>query len=427
MEKATKDLRIALWVLLVMASTGCTGTSSSESKAERYADSLTMALQKIADSSLIPGFAVAVVDSSQVLYARGFGFANREDSIPFEPGTIHGVASVSKTFVALGIMKLVDEKKLQLDEPINNILPYTIRSPWFPGTPITVRHLLTHTSSIIDDAFVPYYIGEADICLEEDGPQYDSLPSYLQPNLKYYRMGKKISLDENIRKYAVSGGRWYTDSTFLKKEPGSYFQYSNLGASIAARIIEIRSGLSFRAFTSKYIFEPLHMNSTAWDLKDLPAARVSKVYAANDERSPTGVVVHPQYFMTNYPVSGLRTNAIDLSVFLVEMIRGYNGKGKLLSAAAYRTLFTEQPSREGMNRKDSSIFNGKYSIALLWSVSASGHRMHFGGNTGIYAFMYFDPKTQRGALAYCNLRDNRFGDILATTAKYEPYLVAHNP
>jgi CubicO group peptidase (beta-lactamase class C family) len=388
---------------------------------------LTIALKKVKDSSLIPGFAVAVVDEKGILYSKGFGYANLKDSIPFEPGTIHGVASVSKTFVALSIMKLVDEKKLRLDEPINNILPYPIRNPWFPETPITVRHLLTHTSSIIDDAFVPYYIGEADICLEEDGPEYDSLPAYLHPNLEYYRMGKKISLDENIRKWTVPGERWYTDSTFLKKKPGTYFQYSNLGASIAARIVEIRSGLSFREFTRTYIFKPLHMNSSAWDLKDLPASRVSKIYAGDDEQKPGAVVQLPHYFMTNYPVSGLRTNASDLSAYLVEMIRGYNGKGKLLSAEAYKTLFAGQPVVDGMNRNDSTIFNDHYSKAVLWSISATGTRMHFGGNTGIYAFVYFDPARGRGALAYCNLRDDHFGEILATVAKYEPYLEGNTP
>ena len=391
-------------------------------RAPSYADSLTIALNSFKDKSLIPGFSVSIVNDKSVLYSKGFGYANIKDSIAFTPLTMNWVASISKTFIALSIMKLVEENKLYLDEPINSILPYKIINPYYPNSPITVRHLLTHTSTLIDDAFIPYYIGEADICILNDSKAYDSLPAYLQPNLEYFRMGKMISLDENIRKYTQPGGKWYTDSTFLQKEPGKYFQYSNLGASIAARIVEIKSNMTFIEFTRKYIFEPLKMKNTAWNFEELDPKQVSRIYAHNDEQNPTGVVEHPQYYMTNYPVSGLKTNAIDLSIYLMEMIKGFDGKGRLLKKSSYQILFQPQLNAEGLNKSDSTIFNDKFDMALLWSVSAADIRLHFGGNTGVYAFIYFNPKTKKGALAYCNLRDNSFGELLRIVSKYEPII-----
>jgi len=384
-----------------------------------YSDSLTKALDHFAKNSLIPGFSVSIVSGDGVLYSKGFGYANISEHTPFTPLTVNWVASVSKTFVALSIMKLVEEQKISLDDPINSILPYPIHNPHYPDRPITVRHLITHTSTIIDDAFVPYYIGEADICIVNDSKKYDSLPAYLLPNLAYYRMGKKISLDEHIRKYTQPGANWYTDSTFLKKAPGTFFQYSNLGAAIAARIVEIKSGRTFADYTRKYIFEPLKMQHTGWNFEDLDPGMVSKIYAHNDEVAPTGVVEHPQYYMTNYPVSGLKTNAIDLSSYLIEMIRGFEGKGKLLSKKSWQMLFQPQFEGEGLNRSDSATFNNRFSIATLWSVSAEGYRMHFGGNTGVYAFLYFNPKTNGGALAISNLRDNGFGEVLTLVHRYE--------
>jgi CubicO group peptidase (beta-lactamase class C family) len=345
--------------------------------------------------------------------------ADIKKGIPFSPESINWVASISKTFVALSILKLVEQGKLNLDQPINQILPYSIVNPHFPKIPITVRHLVTHTSGIIDDAFVPYYIGEADICIVNDSKQYDSLPAYLQPNLAYFRMGKKISLDEHIQKYTQPKASWYTDSTFLNKEPGKYFQYSNLGAAIAARIVEIKSGLSFIDFTKKYIFQPLEMKQTGWNFEDVDAKLVSKIYAQNDEQKPTSVVEHPQYYMTNYPVSGLKTNATDLSKYLIEMIKGANGQGKLLQQSSYQILFKPQLNCDGLNKTDTSIFNSKFNIATLWSVSAKGTVLHFGGNTGVYSFIYFNPKTKKGALAIANLRDNSFGEILRLVNKYE--------
>ena len=134
---------------------------------------------------------------------------------------------------------------------------------------------------------------------------------------------------------------------------------------------------------------------------------------------PTAVVEHPQYYMTNYPVSGLKTNAIDLSNYLIEMIKGYEGNGKLLTRKSYQTLFQPQSNFEGLNKTDTSIFNGKFNIATIWSVTSSGIVLHFGGNNGVYSFIYFNPKTKKGALAYCNLRDNSFGELLAIIKKYE--------
>ncbi|WP_298223647.1 serine hydrolase domain-containing protein [Flavobacterium sp.] len=414
-----KNLFVIFPIMILLLTSCSTSKKTASIVSNTYSDSLTSTLNDFAKKSLIPGFSVAIVNDKEILYSKGFGYSNLKDRVAFTPLTINWVASISKTFVALSIMKLVEENKLNLDDPINTILPYKITNPHYPNIPITVRHLLTHTSTIIDDAFVPYYIGEADICLVNDSKEYDSLPKYMQPNLQYYRMGKKISLDENIRKYTQPKAKWYTDSTFLKKEPGTFFQYSNLGASIAARIVEIKSNMSFIDFTKKYIFEPLKMKNTAWNFEDLNQNLISKIYAQNDEQKPTGVVEHPQYYMTNYPVSGLKTNALDLSSYLIELIKGFEGKGKLLNSNSYQTLFKPQLNCEGLNKSDTSIFNDKYNIATLWSVSVTGVRLHFGGNNGVYAFIYFNPKTKKGALAYSNLRDNSFGEILKIVTKFE--------
>ena len=418
----TITVAAALWV------TGCSADRKALSGNHMAStDSLTIELNSFLQKSLIPGFSVSIVNDKEVLYSKGFGLANVKDSIPFTPLTINWVASVSKTFVALAVLKLVEENKLNLDDPVNAILPYKITNPYYPDIPITLRHLLTHTSSIIDDAFVPYYIGEADICLIQDSKAYDSLPAYLLPNLEYYRMGKKISLDEHIKKYTQPDGKWYVDSTFLKKEPGKYFRYSNLGAAIAARIVEIRSGMPFSDFTKKYIFDPIGMKNTAWDFENLPPALVSRIYAQNDDQNPTGVVEHPQYYMTNYPVSALKTNAVDLGKYLIEMIRGYKGNGKLLNPYSYQILFRPQLNCDGLNKSDTDVFNDKFNIATLWSVSAAGIRLHFGGNTGVCAFVYFNPKTGTGALAYCNLRDNSFGELLDIVRKYESTVTTSKP
>lgn len=381
-------------------------------KASPHADSLTKQLQAFALSSPIPGFAVGIVNEEGLQYEAAYGWADREKKTTFTPETIHAVASVSKTFLAVCVLKLVEEGKLKLDEPINDILPFPIYNPHFPNTPIRVKHLLNHTSSIIDDAFVPYYIGEADIYLLNDSKAYDSLPKHLLLDVQYYRMGKKISLEQYIRNYTQKGARWYTDSTFLNKEPGTSFEYSNLAASIAALVVEIKSGQSFRDYSRKVIFEPLHLNHTAWDYDSLPPNSYSKIYAQEDPATDSTVREFPFHYMLSYPASELKTNIHDLASFLSEMIRGYNGHGTLLSTDMYKMLFQPTTGLSGFETKDSTRFNSHFSIASYWSVSATGHRMHFGGRTGTYAFIYFNPKTNRGGVGYANLRHDSFGQLL---------------
>jgi hypothetical protein len=87
-------------------------------------------------------------------------------------------------------------------------------------------------------------------------------------------------------------------------------------------------------------------------------------------------------------------------------------------------LFQPQFEGEGLNRSDSATFNDRFSIATLWSVSAEGYRMHFGGNTGVYTFLYFNPKTNSGALAISNLRDNSFGEVLTLVHRYEKAIIS---
>ena len=381
------------------------------------AENLTKELNDFSKKSLIPGFAVSIVSEKGVLYSKGFGFANTKENIAFTPLTINWIASVSKTFVALSIMKLVEEGKIKLDDPINSILPFKIINPHYPNTPITVRHLVTHTSSIID-SFEPYSVGEADVVLDDE-KDATRVPEYMQPNVDWHKMSKKISLDENIRKYTQPKAKWYSEDSFLKNEPGTHFQYSNLATSIAARIVEEKSGISFIEFTKKYIFEPLKMKNTAWNFSDLNPKLVSKIYVQNDEKKPTGVAEYPQYYMTNYPVSGLKTNITDLGNYLIEMIRGYSGKGKLLNKQTYQILFEPQLNPKYLPKLDAESLGNKEKLSVIWSITKDGDYYHLGGNTGVYSFIKFNPKTKTGSLAFCNLRDNSFGDIQTIVYQYE--------
>lgn len=116
-------------------------------------DSLTNELKSIAASGPIHGFGVAIVNADGVVYSEGFGYADVAAQKPYTAHTIQNIGSVSKTLIGIALLKAQELGKLQLDDPVNDYLPFQVVNPFYPETPITIRQLSTHTSTILDTDF----------------------------------------------------------------------------------------------------------------------------------------------------------------------------------------------------------------------------------------------------------------------------------
>ena len=99
----------------------------------------------------VPGLAAAVVKDGNIIWTGAYGWANIENKTPVTNETLFQVASVSKPVTAFAIMQLVEQGLLTLDADINEVLPFPVRNPRHPKVPITLKHLLTHTSGIRDN------------------------------------------------------------------------------------------------------------------------------------------------------------------------------------------------------------------------------------------------------------------------------------
>ena len=162
-----------------------------------------------------------VMHLGKVVFAKGYGLADVEAHVPCRTNTNFRLASVTKQFTAMGVMILADRKNLSLDETLPEIFPE------FPeyGRKITVRHLLTHTSGLID--------------YEDVIPAGTSIPV----------------LDRDVLRLLLK-----QDHTYFS--PGSKFKYSNSAYALLALIIEARSGQTFANFLRQNIFAPLKMDHT---------------------------------------------------------------------------------------------------------------------------------------------------------------------
>ena len=341
------------------------------------------ALQK---RSRLPGFAVAVVSDSKVLYSQGFGLADLASKRPYLEDTLQNVGSVSKTVVGVALVKAIELGYFGLDTEIERILPFKVRNPHTRGA-ITVRHLVTHTSSILDDE-------------EIYGHSYTILPGADKrgPLFKEFERDSTVpgrpdaSLGSFLKNYLSPGGARYRKSSFDRAAPGSAYHYSNIGSALAAYLIEVKSGMGFDAFTKRHIFDPLGMHATRWQADPALAPRQASVYDHAGR-------AYPRYGLITYPDGGLTTSVSDLARFLMAMVKGFHGGAGILSKAGFTLLFDPQFAPDALPAGSPA---GEPNSGVFWRIRKNGQVGHTGSDPGVTAFMFIDPASRTGRILMTN-------------------------
>lgn len=386
---------------------------SKQEKTAGPKDSLTNEINKISRSGIFNGFAVSIVNERGTLYQHGFGYADIASNKKYTDSTIQNIASISKTFVGVALLKAQELGKLKLDDPINMYLPFKVVNPCFPDEEITIRHLATHTSGIADNEYYltkDYYLKEAQ--------------SLTGMNLKFNDMqvfnpaDSIVSMEVFLSSLLSSKGAWHTTDVYLKNKPGAIFEYSNIGTTLAAFVLEKATGESFDRFTTKHILNALGMNASGWDFKDVNMANYARLYA--NPETPL-----PYYRMISYPDGNFITSVNDLSLYLSELIKGYNGNGKLLNKASYRELFTPQlAAKNFIDRNTQNPYSDEYNIGIFMGFGYTGYIGHTGGDPGVVSYMFFNPKTSLGRIMIFNTNfSNKSGNdaFFAIWNKLESY------
>ena len=407
-------------ISVLFLTSSCRNDSSQKLKEsshilQKELDSLENKLEDISDNTVIPGFAANIIQGNEIIFSKGFGYSDVLNKHRFTPQTIHVIASISKTFVGVAVMKLVEDGKLNLDDPINNFLPFTVKSPHFPHAEITVRHLVTHSSSLNDE----YDEGEKrpSRLLEESRYSKDEMPDEMAEDI-YYWDGTTLPLEKYIEQIFTINGAWYSENNFSNFKPGEEYEYSNEGSNLAALIVERISGMTFSEFTHKNIFQPLDMNNSYWEYKELDST-ISKTYMLYEDHSIPKIFEFPRAVDSGQPSGDLKSNADDLSKYLIEMMNGFNGGGKILNAESYQTLLNPQLERRESDELDRSALNDEYDVGVFWAISKPGYRLHKGGSIGVYSILYFNPINNIGVISYCNLAHPDFGKIVNSLEEFQ--------
>lgn len=355
-------------------------------------------LDSIYKSSGFPGFAVGVVNEDGIIYENAFGFADLETKEKYSINSIQNIGSVSKTFIGVAIMKAIELGYFELQTDINSILPYKVKNPNTSFEAIKIHHLATHTSGIIDNERVYTKSFYENKYSDKKSNLYKS---FIKRNTIIDR--KDITLENFLKNYLNKDGLQFSKSNFNKLNTGVEYNYSNIGAALAAHLIEIKSKMSFEDFCQTYIFKPLHLNNTSFLLNDNNFKKHVKIYNGKKQH-------YPLYSEITYPDGGLKSNCHELSIYLQEMIKGYGGKSTLLTQESFRVLFKEQFNEKtlpvGYDPKEPNS-------GIFWRIKKNGTIGHTGSDLGITTFVFFDPKTKIGKIFLTNIEfDNPDNDSI---------------
>ena len=285
-------VRSAPWLLVValIVATSCVGQDPpTSSELEARADEVFGA---IVGPATLAGAAVLVGRGDEILLAKGYGFADLENRVAATEHTIFRLGSLSKQFTAVAILQLVDQGTVKLEESIRRYLPN------YPevGEPITVRHLLNHTSGLVS------YTAQSE----------------------YWK-----NMNEDLPKERVL--EWFGERE-LAFPPGDHYSYSNSGYFVLGLIIERTSGQAFGDYVRQHILDPLKLKDTYYDGGDVEIPNKAKGY----ERD-AGKLVPCRELNTRlaFSVGAMASNVLDLFTFH-RALRA----GRLITPESYAVMTT---------------------------------------------------------------------------------------
>jgi CubicO group peptidase (beta-lactamase class C family) len=342
-----------------------------------YSDSLNIALASAFDNSKIPGCAIIITNENDIIYQKSFGYADIKNQKPFNFETTTNIASVSKTFISVALMKAIELGYFSLETDISKILPFKFQNPYYPSDIVRIKHLVTHTSGIIDNDSI---LTKSYNFIITDKTEKSSIELLKEAGLTGGL--SDTTLREFLFNYLNTNGKLYSYNNFSNGKPGKNYIYSNFASALAAYLIELKSNLTFSDFTHKYILTPLRMNKSDWYINNEIKSTRAILYYNSD-------LSFPFYTTITYPDGGLVSSASELSFYVKEMIKSLNGTSTLLSNRTTKKMFRP------FFKESDNILNydlEKYNNGVFWELYPDGFIGHPGGDPGVSSFIEFNKK-----------------------------------
>lgn len=384
MRRQARWLAFVIALLLVaqpLAAQACFCASEQE-HAENEA-----ALDKALKSYRTMGASIVFIKEGEIVDAYHFGRANRADDIPITEDTLFRIASVSKMVTAVGLLRLMEMGMFDLDADVGLYYNFPIRNPFFPNTPITIRQIMTHTASLQDDG--------------------------------HY---KRALNGDIIRLESVFNGN-YARTNFIRREPGTYVDYSNFGGGMLGSLIELFTGMTVDEWMAESVFDPLGLTASYFTPNLPEGTQIARIYNIENYgmTMDSMALTHTDYVEDcerhyTYTAGGLSISAMDLAKILM-VIAGDGSAGGVQvlqpeTVAMMRTLQNNVGSvtvdaDRGLNLNiiQDALVNGRTLIG------------HQGKAYGMICAAYCDPTDQTGVVLLTNGCDDSTFNSVARVAR----------
>jgi len=299
----------------------------------------------------VPGVGVALVDRQGVLWAGGVGVADLETGRPVDADTQFRVASITKSVVALGVMRLVEQGRLDLDQPLHARMPGVVpANDWDEAAPITLAHALEHTAGFDDMRFNEWFADEG--------------------------LAPRAALAINTRSRVA---RW---------QPGSRMSYANPGYTIAGHAIELATGEPWDSYLEREVLRPLGMPTARFRRAPELRDRLATGYSGPGEAAVFRPIAHA-------PAGALLSSPRELAELVRFWLRRGEGAGIVGPAALARIERTETLPYRG---PDTNYGLGNYGD-VLHPARARGHD---GGLPGFLSCYRYFPDLGVGYVMLLN-------------------------
>jgi CubicO group peptidase (beta-lactamase class C family) len=316
----------------------------------------------------LAGVTTIIVKGGEIVWMQAYGQADVPNNVAATDNTVFMLASISKIFTGTALMQLAENGDIDLDEDINNHLPFTIEIPGFESDSITFRDIMTHTSSI------------------SDGNAMDG----------YYSLGDPtITLADCIQRYfSTAGSDYNATDNFQNTAPGTNYEYSNMATALAGYLVEVVSGMPFDQYCDQEIFAPLCMDETSWYLSAYDTNNVARPHQYTGGQ----YVPYAHYGFADYPDGQLRSNTLDIANYMLAFLQGgtFNSNSILTPASVNEMLSLQVPALDGTQGLN------WYQEVLYTSSSQVNVWGHNGGESGVSTDLYLDPANDLGLAVLSN-------------------------
>jgi CubicO group peptidase (beta-lactamase class C family) len=308
-------------------------------------------------SGSISGVTVALVRDQEIIFAGGFGFADKQKRLPARADTVYRAGSISKLFTALAAMQLVEQGRLDIDKPVTNFVPdFRIVIPFGNAPPITLRQLMCHRSGMVRECPIGSYFDDA-----EPG------------------------MNRTIASLA---------SCVLVHPPATKTKYSNSGVTIVGVAVERVSGMPFEAYQQQHLLRPLAMTNSSF----VPGAPIRRKLAAGylPVAQPGGgfhEIRAPVFELGTLAAGNLYTTAEDLARFVTWLFNDARPAAKVVKRETLAQMFvpqlTDQANGFGLGFGVNS-YRGRKTVS------------HTGAVYGFSSSLVAVPSEKVGVIVLCN-------------------------